>query len=388
MHSKLLYDIAKILVEVAQDHEVITYSHVCEKIGNQITPINLGNFIGELSEVSYKLRLPLISVLVVNQDTGVPGDGFYKLMSQLKGISELQAMKSFQQEMKDAYRCDKWTELLNYYGGEDDTSKKLYDNRDDASNPKTWLIVHDIDAYNENSRLLGFSDKIYNAKNLKPKDKIVYYFSRTSTIKGIYEVCDKPWKRNPRWTSKYQIQIKPILELKNDIDFRRLVPLLELFNDKERWYGCIKGTNAVREISNKDFEIIEESVYKACIDNEELEYTEILEDDVTIANESEEVKIKRIKREQQIVSKLKNKYKNCCQIEGCNFTFKKKNGEYYSEAHHLKLLSEGGSQDENNVVILCPNHHRMFHYADVKIFDRNKDRRKAIINGEEHYIKY
>lgn len=84
-------------------------------------------------------------------------------------------------------------------------------------------------------------------------------------------------------------------------------------------------------------------------------------------NETIEIKINRIKRYQQVINKLKEKYNNKCQIEGCNFSFKKKNGGYYSEGHHLKLLSEGGSQDENNVVILCPNHHRMFHYADINI---------------------
>ena len=384
MNNKLLYDIAKVLVEVAQNNEIITYNKVSKKLNNQIIPRNLGNPIGELSKIAYELGLPLISVLVVNQDTGIPGDGFYKLFSELKGVSESEAIKSFQQEMENVHKCNQWEELINSFKFENN----LLENQDDIVSSKNWLVVHDIDAYTENCRLLGFNDKIYNAKNLRPKDIIIYYFSGTSTIKGIYEVCDKPWQRDSRWTSEYQIQIKPILELKNDIDFKKLVPHLELFKNKERWYGCIQGTNAIRELSKKDFKIIEESIYKACIDNHELEYAEILEDDRNIENESVEVKINRIKRKQQIVNKLKNKYSNRCQIEGCNFRFQKKNGEYYSEAHHLDLLSEGGSQAESNVVILCPNHHRMLHYADIDLFELHKDRRKVIINGEEHYIKY
>lgn len=388
MKNKLLYDIVKILVEVAKNNEIITYKDVSKKLNNQVIPKNLGMPIGELSKIAHKLGLPLISVLVVNQETKIPGDGFYKLYSELKGVSESQAIKNCQQEIDNAHNCNKWDKLLNYFGFEDDKVKKSDETQGKKNKSKVWLVVHDIEAYNENCRLLGFSDKIYNAKNIKAKDIVVYYFSGTSTIKGIYEVCEKPWKRDIRWTSEHQISIKPILELENDIDFKVLVPNLALFKNKERWYGCIQGTNAIRELSEDDFKIIEQRVYKTFINNKELEYVNLLEDDLTIENESVEVIISKIKRKQQIVNKLKNKYNNCCQIERCNFTFLKKNGECYSEAHHINLLSEGGSQAESNVVILCSNHHRMFHYADIKIFDREGDRCKVIINGEQHYIKY
>lgn len=388
MNDKLLYDIAKLLVEAAKNNETITYSQVSNRLNNKIAPKNLGHPIGELSKKAYEMRLPLISVIVVNSDSGVPGDGFYKIYSDLKGVSESEAMNNFQQEIEEVYNCNRWEEFLRSFGFENNEVKHLEEFKEGENNPRIWLVVHDMYAYNENSRLLGFSDKVYNAKNLNPKDIIVYYFSGTSTIKGIYEVCEKPWQRDNRWTGEHQIQIKPILELESDIDFKSLVPHLELFQNKAKWSGCIQGIHAIREISEKDFKVIEGRVYQYCIDNLESQYREILEDDKSIANESIEVKINRIKRKQQIVNRLKSKYNNCCQIEECNFTFKKKNGEFYSEAHHIELLSEGGSQDEDNVVILCPNHHRMFHYSNVEIFDLDENRRKIIINGEGYYIKY
>jgi len=255
-------------------------------------------------------------------------------------------------------------------------------------NPKFWLAVHNAEAYNENSRLFGFMDNIYHAKDIKPKDIVVYYFSGSSTIKGIYEVTDKPWKREPSWSSIHQIQIRPIIELENDIDFKPLVPQLDLFTNKQKWYTHIQGVNAVRELTKKDYEVIEKYVYKASINNCERDYLDVLKDDEFLANESTEVKINRIKRYQKVIKKLKTKYQNRCQIEGCNFTFEKENGEYYSEGHHLEPLSQGGSQTEDNVVILCPNHHRMFHYADIEIMGKQGNRRKVMINGKVHYIKY
>lgn len=130
---------------------------------------------------------------------------------------------------------------------------------------KYWIAVHDIIAYNENPRLFGFKDAVNKAKLIKAGDIIVYYLSGSSTIKGIYEVCKRPWERDNRWVSEHQIQISPILELKDSIDFKVLVPNLQLFKGLIKWSGAIQGTNAVRELNKTDFKIIEDRVYKASI---------------------------------------------------------------------------------------------------------------------------
>jgi predicted HNH restriction endonuclease len=115
---------------------------------------------------------------------------------------------------------------------------------------------------------------------------------------------------------------------------------------------------------------------------------EILEDNEDLKNEKEIVVSQRVKRYQKIVRDLKDKYENKCQIEDCGFTFEQKNGNLYSEGHHLVPLSEDGPQSYSNVVILCPNHHRMFHYAKVEISDIKHDKRKVKINGIPNFIIY
>ncbi|MGH4050002.1 MAG: hypothetical protein ACREVX_01410 [Clostridium sp.] len=49
-----------------------------------------------------------------------------------------------------------------------------------------------------------------------------------------------------------------------------------------------------------------------------------------------------VKRNLKIVYKLKEKYKNKCQIEGCECTLMKKDGNEYSEEHNWVLVSKGG----------------------------------------------
>ncbi|MBD2167426.1 HNH endonuclease [Calothrix membranacea FACHB-236] len=107
-----------------------------------------------------------------------------------------------------------------------------------------------------------------------------------------------------------------------------------------------------------------------------------------LKNEKQEVVVQRIKRFQQIVVQIKNKYRNRCQFENCGFTFKKHDGSFYSEAHHLHYLSKEGSQEEDNVVILCPNHHRMVHYCNVEVGEKLNNKRFIKINGQGYYLIY
>jgi len=113
----------------------------------------------------------------------------------------------------------------------------------------------------------------------------------------------------------------------------------------------------------------------------------LIEDNPSLGHEKREVLVEMIDRDYRIIENVKRIYDNRCQI--CGFTFKKKNGEFYSEGHHLIPLSEGGTQERDNIVILCPNHHRMMHYADVEIGDLKYEKKREVkINGDTHIIVY
>lgn len=101
-------------------------------------------------------------------------------------------------------------------------------------------------------------------------------------------------------------------------------------------------------------------------------------------NETEEVRLNRIKRYQKIVKRLKKDYNYQCQLCGDNFLMD--NGNYYCEAHHIKMLSKDGSQSPENVLILCANHHRMFHYAsNICIVGELIEGKRYVKIGEEEF---
>jgi 5-methylcytosine-specific restriction enzyme A len=115
-----------------------------------------------------------------------------------------------------------------------------------------------------------------------------------------------------------------------------------------------------------------------------------LEDD-DVAPEVKERIFKIRKRNNKIVKELKKLYGGKCQITGETMTFKKKNGELYSEVHHLIPLGESGSDSYANAIVISPLIHRMLHYADVSEIDLNNivdDKLKIKINDVDYEITW
>lgn len=56
-----------------------------------------------------------------------------------------------------------------------------------------------------------------------------------------------------------------------------------------------------------------------------------------------------------------------CELPECNaLGFLKESGELYLETHHARPLCEGGADTPDNVIALCPNHHREAHFGAKK----------------------
>ena len=78
------------------------------------------------------------------------------------------------------------------------------------------------------------------------------------------------------------------------------------------------------------------------------------------------------KRNTRAAAALKRLYNNTCQITGTDYLFKKRDGTYYVEAHHLIPLGDGGADDPRNMVVVSPQLHKMLHHAKVGPIDLSK----------------
>jgi hypothetical protein len=82
--------------------------------------------------------------------------------------------------------------------------------------------------------------------------------------------------------------------------------------------------------------------------------------------------VKSFKRNRKLVTDIKAKYQNKCQI--CGFTFKMATGAYYSEAAHIIPISsrEAGVDSPDNIWVLCANHHKMLDMGAIRSISKSE----------------
>ena len=159
---------------------------------------------------------------------------------------------------------------------------------------KKWFVVHSLESYAENQRMIGFpaktksdgtvaSDEEGNSSpaferisELQPGDRIVYYCKGESVIKGIYEIMQAHYAKESQWPdSPFQFQMRPIVELEQPYDFRLLLSSLDLFRHLSRlenWGQSLQGKyNALKSLTSHDYELIEQELRRYAGETEEEE---------------------------------------------------------------------------------------------------------------------
>jgi hypothetical protein len=97
-----------------------------------------------------------------------------------------------------------------------------------------------------------------------------------------------------------------------------------------------------------------------------------------------EVKGKQYKRNNKIIAQLKILRGFKCQI--CETRILKKDDEFYVEASHILEKRHKGTEMPENILILCPNHHKEFDLGKRNIMEKTKDKIVFQLNGKEYSI--
>ncbi|MGB2800287.1 MAG: EVE domain-containing protein, partial [Dehalococcoidia bacterium] len=149
-----------------------------------------------------------------------------------------------------------------------------------------WLVVYNLEAFSENSRMLGFVRKNSldgsptrdgqgnplpadaKVREIRPGDVVVYYCRGDSVIKGLYEIVRDCYGKETKWPeSPFQFEIKPVIELDESYDFKPLVGSLSLFKDlpDPRRLGLkLRGLyNAIKPLTEEDYKTIKDALTAA-----------------------------------------------------------------------------------------------------------------------------
>ena len=102
--------------------------------------------------------------------------------------------------------------------------------------------------------------------------------------------------------------------------------------------------------------------------------------------ETEEVFViqKKYKRDNRAIALIKLLRNNECQI--CGKYIRKKDGTKYIEASHIKAKSDKGNETLENILLLCPNHHKEFDLGDLKIIKHSKKNIEFTLNENDYNI--
>lgn len=142
----------------------------------------------------------------------------------------------------------------------------------------------------------------------------------------------------------------------------------ELFDYYEK-FSFDELTAMAKEFLNNHHDSLSDVPAEILSDYSESELEEIINyHDTAAAQRIENAQFRRRVLHREIINQLKVLYGYRCQI--CGTGFKGIYGVEAVEAHHIVPFAESLNNDANNLVILCPNHHRLIHIADA-VFDWN-----------------
>ncbi|WP_453993298.1 HNH endonuclease [Bacillus nitroreducens] len=363
MNEKLLTKITEVLVSSAIRNEVIEYSRLSREIGGIIPPIMLNEPLGEISLRCVKNGFPPLSAIVVNQQTQLPGEGFFTWVASRMGYTDLphSEWEDFFYKQKEAvFSCD-WGEYL--------------DNKPTNKRTKN-LSIFSIEDLNERlsdkSYVIGNETKYYilTLKMFLETATVGPYQYQVVILENHQEVCkytlesvDSKQLLTPSKKKGLELLFEhnPMVNIKD-------ISMVHYKQDRLKDTHWEKEPRANLEaLYNKMGTIRLRNIVKHDVEMEKQQYAAAYKD-----GEVKQYYGNRYER------KAKNRLK-AIEIHGtqcavCDFKFEEVYGELgkdFIEIHHVKPLSTLGGAIEidakNDLVPVCPNCHRMLHRKRDKV---------------------
>lgn len=98
--------------------------------------------------------------------------------------------------------------------------------------------------------------------------------------------------------------------------------------------------------------------------------------------------VERIARsDHKLIQSLKQSCEFRCQFPNCGIRIPKKDGGFYIEVAHIKPVRSGGPSVLENLLVLCPNHHKEFDFGRVEIIKQTSEFIHGKLNGKEFNLK-
>lgn len=221
---------------------------------------------------------------------------------------------------------------------------------------------------------------------------IAYYISKFdidavkalgySTYTDAFQAMSKRFGKTNSYMRMRRDEFDPVIGKTNRHGFNMRNPragVLVLHNDLKNYtfeeLTAIVGDLLIDDESKPNETVITESDKKIITEFSEEEYERILnmsDEKAAIRSTVRAVNVRILNN--KIQKTLKNLYQHRCQI--CGATAEVMYGVDVSEAHHIEYFTKSLNNNASNIIILCPDHHRIVHKA------------KGVFDYDTHCFKY
>lgn len=207
--------------------------------------------------------------------------------------------------------------------------------------------------------------------------------------------CMLDGKKYARTNNKFSMEYF-FSNIYQDYGLKGLTPALIAFEQHIEYYEGIRGKpmKTMRSI---------QAWYLALIGNlpDEIEQQQIIED-IKKQHKTKESIIEELKnlketdsevviissrvfkRDNKTIAQIKFVRDFSCQI--CSTKIKKKDGSYYIEACHIEPKHKKGRETPENILLLCPNHHKEFDLGNRKRIIHTAEIYKFLLNDLDYTI--
>ncbi|WP_321993973.1 HNH endonuclease signature motif containing protein [Clostridium butyricum] len=150
----------------------------------------------------------------------------------------------------------------------------------------------------------------------------------------------------------------------------------ELIKKIEKEYGsideaisliCDEKLHNIEDKMDKQSDVLGEVEVESSInkmsDEQFIKYIKSLDSSASLETVKKCVKIRKYNK--KLIDDMKKRANNTCQVCGC--TCGNEHGVSIAEAHHINKFSLTQNNKPENILILCPNHHRLIHKSKAVI---------------------
>lgn len=112
--DSLVIEVATVLLKyIIEKNELITYKELTNRLSISVNPRNLDHPLGCISNACKENGIPLLSVMVVNQETLMPGPGFFKYF--FPGLKREQWDEKFVEMYHQVKKFRQWDKVLEAF---------------------------------------------------------------------------------------------------------------------------------------------------------------------------------------------------------------------------------------------------------------------------------